>query len=375
MPYDDQVRRKSEKYGDVLRPIIGSGSPPLQVFPAPKVIGFRNKAELTFGLNLEGEIKVGFNLGSKVEDVVVPVTDCVNVSEPVIPLAEALLAFVIESGRPIFDRIANVGTWKFVLIRTTEVGQALLAVSTFDPLPEETVERFTRVFGEKVTSLYYVQSKAIEGWGKDRVVRHLSGPEFIVERLRGLEFDISPMSFFQCNTSGAELLFSKIEEVAGVDAETVLIDCCCGTGVIGLAMARNVKEVVGIDIEEEAINDAKRNAEKNGIANATFLVGKAQIVLPQVLSEKTVEGSKIVCIVDPPREGLHKSALRAIRECSLLRRLVYVSCSPESLVRDTQRTLTDDGHWTMRKFHPTAWFGVDMFPHTDKCEVVMLFER
>jgi tRNA (uracil-5-)-methyltransferase len=375
LPYAEQIVRKSEKYTELLRPILPADAPPLKVFPAPKIRGFRNKVELTFGLDLTGNVAVGFNLGSKVEDVVQPVDDCVNVSEPVVPLAEALRAFAVETGLPVFDRIANQGTWKFVLIRTTELGQALLALCTFEPLPDEIVARFTEEFAGKVTSLWYVQSRALEGWGRDRAMHHLSGPEVIVEKLRGLEFDISPMSFFQCNTTGAELLFTKIEELAEVDAETVLIDCCCGTGVIGLAMARNVGEVIGIDIEEEAVNDAKRNAAKNGIENATFHCGKAEAVLPAVLSEKAAEGRNIVCIVDPPRDGLHKSALRAIRDCCLLRRLVYVACAPESLVRDAQRALMNDGDWTMRKFVPKVWFGVDMFPHTDKCELVMLWER
>jgi tRNA (uracil-5-)-methyltransferase len=198
----------------------------------------------------------------------------------VIPLAEALLAFVIESGRPVFDRIANVGTWKFVLVRTTEVGQSLVAVSTFPA----TVERF-------IVERVLCAVKSDRGMGK------------------GSSSAPSERSGIHCGTASriGVRYISKIEEVAGVDAETVLVDCCCGTGVIGLAMARNVKEVVGIDIEEEAINDAKRNAEKNGIANATFLVGKAQMVLPEVLSEKTIDGNKIVCIVDPPREGLRKN--------------------------------------------------------------------
>jgi tRNA (uracil-5-)-methyltransferase len=376
MPYEEQLSRKSAKYSELLRPILPDSPPPLVVFPAPKTAGFRNKAELTFGFDLEDRLTVGYNLGSKVEDVVVPITDCVTVSETMVALAERLRRFALSSGLPVFDRVTNVGVWKFVLIRTTELEQVLMAVCTFEALPEETVAAFVQEFAGDVTSLYYIQSRALEGWGRAPTLHHLSGPEFVVERLRGLNFDISPLSFFQCNTTGAELLFERIEELAQVDGDTVLIDCCCGTGVIGLAMARSAKEVIGIDIEEEAIADAKRNAEKNGIANASFIAGKAEEVLPQVLATKAGEGAKIVCVVDPPREGLHKSALTAIRECCLLRRLVYVSCAPDSLVRDTERTLTKESrNWSMRKFTPVSWFGVDMFPHTDRCEVVMLFER
>lgn len=375
MPYDEQITRKSEKYTALVAPIVPANSQPLTVFPAPKKAFFRNKVELTFGFDLNGEVCVGFNLGSKVEDVVAPVTDCVNVGPRVPDLAEHLRKFVLASGVSVFDRTENVGSWKFVLIRTTELDQSMMVVCTFGAIPEAVVEKLRDEFAGEVTSLYYVETTVLESYGKNPIVHHLSGPETIVERLRGLEFDISPMSFFQTNTAGAEVLFQKIEELAEVDEDTVLVDCCCGTGVIGLAMARNVKEVIGVDIEEAAIIDARKNAEKNGITNATFIAGKAEDVLGDVLKDYEARGEKIVCIVDPPRSGLHKKALWAIRDCLPIKRLVYVSCNPQSLVDNSQNVLMSTRLAGSNPFQPSVWFGVDMFPHTDRLELVMLMVR
>jgi tRNA (uracil-5-)-methyltransferase len=181
------------------------------------------------------------------------------------------------------------------------------------------------------------------------------------------------MSFFQTNTSGAELLFEKIIDLTDVDKDTILVDCCCGTGVIGLALAGSVREVIGIDVEEAAIRDAIRNAGINGIKNAKFIVGKAEDVLATILRDVN-DDCRIVCIVDPPRGGLHKRALSAIRGCSAIRNLVYVACNPDSLVANVQNSLMSHGG-SGRPFSPVNWLGVDMFPHTDRVEIVMLLQR
>jgi tRNA (uracil-5-)-methyltransferase len=364
----------AKKYTAVLKPIVPANSPPLQDFAAPRTCAFRNKVEVTIGFDLQGEIAVGFNLGSKMEDVIGPITDCLNVSAITPDLCERLRQFVISSGVGVFNRVDNTGVWKFALIRSTELGQSMLVICTYGGLSPEVVSALRAEFAKSVTSLYYVESRAFESWGKDPIVHHLSGPEHIVESLRGLKFEISPMSFFQTNTSGAELLFEKIIELTEVDKETILVDCCCGTGVIGLALAGAVKEVIGVDIEEAAIEDAVRNAKLNKIKNAKFVAGKAEDVLSGVLKEYADKDCKVVCIVDPPRGGLHKRALSAIRGCSAIRNLVYVACNPDSLVSNVQGSLMmvkGNGN----AFTPVKWFGVDMFPHTDRVEVVMLLRR
>ncbi|KAH0786025.1 tRNA (uracil-5-)-methyltransferase A isoform X1 [Histomonas meleagridis] len=376
MSYSDQIAHKSAKFSKIIEPITPPNSPLMTVFPAPKTSAYRNNVELTVGYDLNGNICVGFNLGSRVEDVVAPLTSCYNVPKIAPHLAEELRKFIIETKTPVFDRCLNTGYWKFVLIRTTETGQSMMSTCIFGKLDEQIIKKYIERFAPQVTSLYIAETNAYEGYGKDPNFRLLSGPATIEEHLRGLQFDISPMSFFQTNTSGAEVLFSKIEEQAEVDENTILVDVCCGTGVIGLAMAHKVKRVIGVDIEEQAIQDAIRNAQKNNINNAEFIAGKAEDTLNEILQRYAEEGAKIVCIVDPPRAGLHKKAAYALRDCEYVRRIVYVSCNPESLVRDSQTILMNPNTGKGTKpFSPRNWFGVDMFPHTDRVELVMLMTR
>jgi 23S rRNA (uracil1939-C5)-methyltransferase len=147
-----------------------------------------------------------------------------------------------------------------------------------------------------------------------------------------LDVEISSMSFFHANATGAEALFAHVTECAGVDNETLLIDYCGGTGVIAPSMANWTREVIGIDIDEEVIDNPRRNAQWNGIENTTLIVGKAEVELRPPLFERTAAGDKIACVVDPPRLGLQEKALKAIRCCPLIHRLVYISCQANSLV-------------------------------------------
>lgn len=375
IPLNEQYQLKSEKYTTLIKDIIPPGSPNMEIIPVPNTSYYRNKVELTIGRNLEAQVCVGFNLGSKEEDVIAPIDTCVNVPKIAPKIATIFKEFVETSSVPMYDRVMNKGVWKFIVIRTTENGQSMLVVATFGKLPDEEIARLKNTFESVVSSLWYVETKNFESFGKDPVFSLLSGTPSITETLRGLEFDISPMSFFQTNTPGAELLFQKIEEVASVNSKTILVDVCCGTGVIGLALSRHVHKLIGLDIEESAILDAKKNAERNGIQNAEFIAGSAESVLPGILERYNSTEYNVICIVDPPREGLHKKALMALRDCESLKRVVYVSCNPESLVSDAKKHLFNNDMRKSPIFHPKVWFGVDMFPHTDRVELVMLMER
>lgn len=375
MPIEEQHARKSEKYTDLIKDIIPGDSEPLSILMADNCYNYRNKVEMTVGHDLNGEIVVGFNKGSKDEDVIAPIHECFNVPVAAPEIADLFTEFVKKANSPIYDRIANRGVWKFICVRTTVNNDVMLVVVTYGHPADEDIKRLNELFSSKVQSLWLIETKNFEGYGKDPVLVHLSGSPVIKESLRGLHFDISPLSFFQTNTPAAEVLFAEIEELASVNKKTVLIDVCCGTGVIGLSLAKKAKKVIGIDIEESAIKDAIRNAEDNNIKNAEFIAGPAEKVLTKVLEEYEQGGDRVVVIVDPPREGLRKEARNSIRRSSLLKRLVYVSCNPQSLVRDASECLTKESGFNTKPFVPTKWFGVDLFPHTDRLELVMLMER
>lgn len=212
----------------------------------------------------------------------------------------------------------------------------------------------------------------------------------------GTKFRISPTSFFQVNTPAASLLYDLVRQWCGdLDENTTLFDVCCGTGTIGLSIAKNsnaLKEIVGLEIVEDAVMDAKANAELNGITNARFLVGRAEDTITKVVSEYpdirrkrtgTEDASssaaplhKFVAVLDPPRGGVHPKVLRALRECEAITRIVYVSCNPNSLINDASvlsRAASKSTPGT--PFVPIKAQPVDLFPHTPHTELVTMFQR
>lgn len=374
--YPEQLRQKALKFTNIISPLLPPGSPLIDVIPAPDPLNPRNKIEVTVGRDIHGNIAVGYMLGSQKEDIIAPIDRCLNTPPVAVRLADEFRQFVIDSKLPPYDHCTYKGLWKYLIIRATDFGQTMLSAVTFGSIPPEVLESLRIRFSGLVDSLSVIETKCGEGCGKDFNLIQLSGGKFIQERLRGLMFDISPLSFFQTNTRGAELLFSKIEELCEVDQNTVIVDVCCGTGVIGMSMAKRAKAVVGVDIEEQAILDAKRGAEKNGITNCEFIAAPAEKVMGEILAKYApTPDTKVVCIVDPPRSGLHKKAAAAIRDCPACKRLVYVSCNSDSLVNDAQKILMNPQLRETEPFRPKIWFGVDMFPNTDRCEVIMLMTR
>lgn len=225
----------------------------------------------------------------------------------------------------------------------------------------------------------------------------LWGREFLEEEMLGTKFRISPTSFFQVNTPAASLLYDLVRQWCGeLDENTTIFDVCCGTGTIGLSIAKNstaLKEIVGLEIVEDAVMDAKANAELNGITNTRFLVGKAEDTITKVVSEypdirrkrSSTEAAssssaaplhKFVAVLDPPRGGVHPKVLRALRECEAITRIVYVSCNPNSLINDASvlsRATSKSTPGT--PFIPIKAQPVDLFPHTPHTELVTMFQR
>ena len=191
-------------------------------------------------------------------------------------------------------------------------------------------------------------------WGKDR----------ISDTLCGVKFDISPQSFFQVNPVQTEKLYSKALEYADIDENTSVMDIYCGIGTISLCAAKNAKSVVGVEIVERAIEDAKENAVKNDIENAIFYADSAENIVPKLIEKG--ERPDVV-ILDPPRKGSDESTLTAIIKAQP-KRVVYVSCNPATLARDA-RFLNDNGYTI------TATTAFDLFPHTSHVETVVLLSH
>ncbi|KAL0478576.1 hypothetical protein AKO1_008165 [Acrasis kona] len=218
---------------------------------------------------------------------------------------------------------------------------------------------------------------------EDTPSEKLYGQNSFVDTLSNYQFNVSPYSFFQVNSRGAETLYATacewtMEQLVNRE-KAILLDVCSGTGTIGLFMADKVNKVIGIDISESACRDAESNAKLNKIENASFICGKAEKVLKELLKSEEIQnaGKNIIAIVDPPRSGLHPSVLKALLRCESIERFVYVSCNPKTMLDNAILLYQPPSKYgeIPNPFKLTRSVCVDMFPHTNHCEMVCLFER
>lgn len=281
------------------------------------------------------------------------------------------------------------GYWRELIVRTNSQGHTM-AIITFHPqklsqeelhVQKETVkEFFIRGPGAAcdLTSLYFQESTMTRCSHQQSPYQLLFGEPYIFEELLSLKIRISPDAFFQINTAGAEMLYRTVGELTGVNSDTILLDICCGTGVIGLSLAQHTSQVLGIELVEQAVEDARWTAAFNGITNSEFHTGRAEKILPGLLKSKE-DGQSVVAVVNPARAGLHYKVIQAIRNCGAIRTLVFVSCKlhGESTRNIIELCCPPDS----AKKHLGEPFvlqqavPVDLFPHTPHCELVLLFTR
>ena len=238
----------------------------------------------------------------------------------------------------------------------------------------------------KVSSIFFQEYNGLSHPTPNDPVQHVYGEKHILDILGKNTFQISPGAFFQVTTVGAEVLYDevadRVREVSENPADTLLLDVCCGTGTIGLhCMKEGVAgRVLGVDISEPAIEDAKANAVRNGYGDegvTRFVASRAELVLAEELQKPGVKGKPIVAVVDPAREGLHADVIRALRCSPQIRRLVYVSCNPTGSLTNDAASLCQlpTKKYKGLPFKPTLAQPVDMFPLTSHCELVITFDR
>ena len=374
----------------------------LPCVPAPQLTGYRNKCEFSCGLSGAGERQCGFLLGSYVKGLsqVEAVGECVHISEPAKRVAEAFTAYMRASPYDTYEKADHTGVWRLVTVRNNRQDEAMVVVQLDDStLTDSDKATLHQSLIEYFASHCPVQSLWVQHYSgvsnaalpSNAPPVLLSGCATIVERLSGHTFHISPASFFQTNTQAAEVLYSIVADYAQLQPPAALLDVCCGTGTIGQVVGggREGVRVVGLELVEAACEDARVNAQRNGMANCEYMAGKAEDTLTHAFlrslqpprAAKAADGSpapplNVVAVVDPPRMGLHGTVTRVLRECDALRRLVYVSCNPKTLA-DNLVTLCqrESKRVKGRPFVARKAVALDMFPHTDHCEMVVLLER
>ncbi|ORX47174.1 S-adenosyl-L-methionine-dependent methyltransferase [Hesseltinella vesiculosa] len=364
----------------------------MEVVASPEVDGYRTKCEFTVGKDLDGQITVGFLLGlfrHGIVNVLDP-SETKNVPEIAKKIAANMQEYIRASEYPIYDREEKKGVWRTIMTKTQRTGDVLLLIQI---KPEDMTEE--QVAALKQDLLTYWTSDAMKNdkgivvttlivqvWdglsngitdrGTDDI---LYGDGYVYEELLGSRFRLSSSAFFQVNTPACELLYSKCADWCNLDKtkRTTLLDLCCGTGTIGITMAKDVERVIGVDIVPEAIVDARANAERNNVTNATYFANKVEDRL-DVLTRK--EDEEIVAVLDPPRNGVHASVIRAIRESPAIDKVIYISCdAKQALSNFVSLCRPESNRFSGKPFVPKRTAAVDLFPHTQHCELVIEFER
>uniref|UniRef100_A0A8C2GY97 tRNA (uracil(54)-C(5))-methyltransferase n=1 Tax=Cyprinus carpio TaxID=7962 RepID=A0A8C2GY97_CYPCA len=411
VPYEEQLKRKEKEVEGVLQKLtreIGNNNKamlpwlflqkekynklccPLEAIrPSPVQTEYRNKCEFVIGVGADGEDKtVGFRLGKYKGGscAVVSPAETSHVSSEAKRVVQGFQQFIRTTPYAVYSPETYEGHWRQLTVRTSRIKQTM-AIVFFNPqkLQEEEIEElkrnlrqyFTEGEGQEsaITSLYFVRMGQRTSAGtEDLPCEHVTGEEWIHEELLGLKFRISPHSFFQTNTPAAEVLYSAVGEWAQLDQDSTVLDVCCGTGTIGISLAKRVKKVIGIELCQEAVEDAKANAEANGLTNVQFHCGKAEDVFPTVLN--AVVSPNVTAIVDPPRAGLHSKVILAIRRAEHLKRLIYVACNAKAAMNNfTDLCRAVSNRVRGAPFRPVRAMAVDLFPQTMHCETILLFER
>lgn len=376
LSYEDQRLLKEGQLrelldGAVTAPYVFEG-----VKGSPRQQEYRNKMEFSFGdEEKDGPLALGMHKRGSFYDIVTA-DQCRIVDEDFRRILCCVLKHFEKKGLPFYHRLRHIGYLRHLLVRkaantgeilvdlitttqyTKEDGTDYAALAADESWAEEL--RDLTLDGEIVGILHTWNDSLADVVQNDRT-EILYGRDYFYEELLGLRFKISPFSFFQTNSLGAELLYETARSYIGETKDRVIFDLYSGTGTIAQMLAPVAKKVVGVEIVEEAVEAAKVNAELNGLSNCSFIAGDVL----KVIDELTDKPDLIV--LDPPRDGIHPKALQKIIDFGV-NRIVYISCKPTSLVRDLELLQG-------RGYQVEKCVGVDMFPYTGNVETVCLLSK
>lgn len=336
-----------EKIG--VKPTIGMGNP----------YHYRNKAQFPVGMNKQNEVNIGV-FAQRTHEII-PIKDCFIQNIISQKIAFTIQKFIIEKQIPVYNEETKQGLLRHIVIKVGIRSHEIMCILVINgkkiPYEQELIEMLVKTYDVKtiVKNLNTKNTNVI--LGQENIVIH--GDGYIYDILGEYTFKISPLSFYQVNPVQAEVLYNTAIEMANLTKEDILFDLYCGIGTIGIFASSYVKKVYGIEIVEQAIQDAKENAKINQIQNIEFLAGDVEKVFSNLMEKKQVYPD--VIIVDPPRKGLDNNTITNILAVEP-RKMVYISCNPATMVRDMKAL---EEKYEVKEIQP-----VDMFPFTGHVETI-----
>ena len=369
LSYEEQLRLKAGQVKELLDDAVQAYEYEY-VFEAikgsPRKYEYRNKMEFSFGdAYKDGPLALGMHKKGSFYDIVT-VDGCQIVDEDFRKILSGTLAYFQEQGLPYYHKMRHEGYLRHLLVRkaarTGEILADLVTSTQIQADLEGWKERMLSLpLKGKLAGLLHTKNDSLADVIQNDGTEILWGQDFFYEELLGLRFRITPFSFFQTNSLGAEVLYETARSYIGDTKNQTIFDLYSGTGTIAQILAPVAKKVIGVEIVEEAVEAAKENARLNGLSNCEFIAGDVLKMLD------SIEERPDFIVLDPPRDGVHPKALKKIVDYGV-DRMVYISCKPTSLARDLE-LLQENGYRMERACC------VDMFPWTGNCEVVALLTR
>ena len=366
MPYEEQMKMKEGQIRRIMDEAVDGPYVFEGMKASPKEFGYRNKMEFSFGDEYkDGPLSLGLHKKGSTYDVLTA-ADCKLVHEDMNKILVCVLEYFRKRNVSYYKKMQHVGYLRHLLLRRGDTtGEILVNLVTTTQEEHDLallVDQLLSLELEgKIVGILHILNDSLSDVVKSDEIRILYGQEYFYEKLLGLEFKITPFSFFQPNSKGAEVLYETVREYIGDIHDMTVFDLFSGTGTISQVLAPVAKQVIGVEIVEEAVEAAKENAERNGLSNCKFIAGDVFQVLDNI------EEKPDVIVLDPPRDGIHPKALPKILDYGV-GRIVYISCKMTSLARDLEMM-------QMRGYRVEKMCAVDQFCETVHCEVVCVLSR
>ncbi len=365
LPYEEQLNLKEQQIKKMMNHAVDGDYIWDGIKESPAKNTYRNKMEFSFGDEYkDGPLALGMHKRGSFHDIV-NVEECCIVDEDFRMIRKCTLDYAKETGLPYYHRMRHTGVFRHLLVRkAVRTGEILIDLVTtggapsFEPWARQLLEL---PLNGRISGILHTKNDSVADVVKDEGTTVLYGQDYFYEELLGLKFKITPFSFFQTNSLGAEVLYETARQYIGDTKDKVIFDLYSGTGTIAQILAPVAKEVVGVEIVEEAVRAAKENAELNGLRNCTFIAGDVLKVIDGL--EETPE----LIVLDPPRDGVNPKALEKIIGFGV-EKMVYIACKPTSLVRDLEMLQG-------RGYRVERIACIDLFPGTYHVETVCLLSK